>query len=172
MNIQYKSPSSPSPSLLSPFPPFSLSRPHSQSGYSESSFAMGGSLPLTYPSPFSTVPAFTELRGPTAAAAASAASAEVVVSEGFLVLGKGGVEGVSGVENGCAAEVERAAGGGPAGLGCVVWFGVVEGGASRREVVERRRKGRRERGVVVVRRWRQRGQIIVVGVGGLGLLEK
>lgn len=148
-DVQYKSPSS--SSLFSPFSPALSNRPHSHSGYSSSSFATGPSLPFTYPRPFSTVPALTELRG----AAAS----------GAVVLALLGIGAVRGVENGCAAEVEVAAGGpscevlgGPRGEVCVLWSGVVE---RRRAVVER---GRRERGEeVVVRRCKQRGQIMMGG---------
>lgn len=106
------------------------------------------------------MPAGTELRGKAPSAGVSADADE----------GAGG----SGVESGCAAEVDVAAGGpscvllgGLRAEVCVLWVAGVEAGWRRRAVVERRRG---ERGVLsVVRRWRQRGQIIVGEAGGLGL---
>ena len=57
-NLQNKSPISPSWSFDSPF---AASNVHSQSGYSWSSNATGSGAPLTKFSPFSGVPAGTEL---------------------------------------------------------------------------------------------------------------
>jgi hypothetical protein len=92
-----------SPAISSPpfdaFFPLS-SRPHSQSGYSLSSIAIGGSLPLKYPNPFKGIPAGTELFGLTT----------------WSALPEGGSFGgddafVVDVESSCIAEVEVTAGG-------------------------------------------------------------
>jgi hypothetical protein len=99
--------------------------PHSQSGYSWSSFAIGGSLPFRYPSPFKGVPAGTELFG----AAGSDGDAWGTPVSPF---------GVNGFEKGCAAPVEVAAGGpscaplgGPLGAAVVVEAYLMEVEASR-----------------------------------------
>ena len=122
ISLQYKSPSPSFPSLPSAFFSASTNSPHNQAGYSESSFATGPSFAFTYPNPLSTVPAFTELLG---AAGVSDADA-----------GKGGTWGVKGVENGCAADLDVAAGGpscvpegAPRGEVCVLWLGEMEAGA-------------------------------------------
>ena len=81
--------------------------PQSHSGYSESSFATGPSWPLMYPNPLNGVPAGTLLEG---CAGPLEATLGVVLGDGCMPGVLEG-EGVKGVENGCAAEVEVAGGG-------------------------------------------------------------
>jgi hypothetical protein len=152
-NVQNKSPSTDPASAAPSAPPFPFFRiPHSQAGYSPSSKATGSFFPFTKFKPLSVVPAATELL--TVGAAFSALlGAWREEAEG---------EALKGVEKGCAAPVDVAAGG-----VCEEEVGLpVRGEAvERREgvVVMARRKRR------VVGRWmavrRQRVQIIVCGCG-------
>ena len=98
------------------------SSPQSQSGYSESSLATGTSWPLIYPNPLNGVPAGALLGG--CAGPWDVALEVVFGDEGISGVFEG--DGVKGVENGCAAEVEVAAGG--------------LSGRRSLEVVERRRR--------------------------------
>jgi hypothetical protein len=148
-NIQNKSPST-DPASAFPSAPFAFFKiPHNQAGYSPSSNATGSFFPFTKFKPLSVVPAATELF--TVGAAFSA----------LLGAWREAAEGdaLKGVEKGCAAPVDVAAGG--------VCEEELSGLPVRGEAVERR-------GVVVVRarrkgrmvgRWmavrRQRVQIIV-----------
>ena len=102
-NLPKASPTLPS-SVLSPVGP---SSPHSQSGYSESSFATSPSWPLRYPSPLSSVPAGALLGGRPGVL--DAALGVVLGDEGIPGVFAG--DGVKGVEKGCAAEVDVARGG-------------------------------------------------------------
>jgi hypothetical protein len=152
-NIQNKSPST-DPASAFPSAPFAFFKiPHNQAGYSPSSNATGSFFPFTKFKPLSVVPAATELF--TVGAAFSA----------LLGAWREAAEGdaLKGVEKGCAAPVDEAAGG-----VCEELSGLpVRGEAVERwvgVVVMARRKGR------VVGRWiavrRQRVQIIVCGYGG------
>ena len=98
------SPTNPSSFVL---PCLGSRSPQSHSGYSESSFATGPSWPLIYPSPRNGVPAATLLGGRTGPL--DAALGVVLGDEGISGVFEG--DGVKGVENGCAAEVEVAGGG-------------------------------------------------------------
>lgn len=130
-SIPNASPAAPS-SVISPF--LGPRSPQSHSGYSESSLATGPSWPLIYPRPLNGVPAGTLLGG---------CVGPLAVAFG-VVLGDGGIsgvlegDGVKGVENGCAAEVE-VAGGGLSGWRSLEV--VVRG----RRVVERRSEGDKRR---------------------------
>lgn len=92
------SPADPSDSRFPPNLP-SSNRPHSQFGYSWSSFATGGSLFFRKANPFNGVPALSDDFG---------AGAEVVFGVGSSEFAG---DGVKGVEKGWAVEVDVAAGG-------------------------------------------------------------
>ena len=138
-------------SFISPF--LGPRSSHSQSGYSESSLATGPSWPLIYPNPLNGVPAGTLLGG--RAGPLNVDFGVVFGDEGIPGVFAG--DGVKGVENGCAAEVE-----------------VAGGGLSERRSLEVVERGRRmaERGSEADRRRIQRWQIIVYSLWiGMGRLK-